>query len=262
MEAETVAGGASGSYRAATESLRSATKWLLAAAAAVGAVLIAGLQLGRLGALSWPRLLLALAGLLLALGAVGYMIWKTCALLTDDWIFLGQLSLDAFESELNTGSKGKKRQRSEDLRTIYEELRTHRNELYAHEADSPEDLYRQLIDANRDVRSQSPPPAGADQSTPSWIERRSGQLRQAAFDVAQFANYRLTRLEFDRLRHKLAWAAAVVVIGTVIFALAQPPDKKDSKLPIPCCISSCCTETPGPDPSPPVPTVPGNSGAR
>jgi hypothetical protein len=46
-------------YAAATQNVRESAKWLLAAAAGVGAVLIAGLGLGSLGDLTfqeWPRI--------------------------------------------------------------------------------------------------------------------------------------------------------------------------------------------------------------
>jgi hypothetical protein len=44
------------SYAAATENLRTATRWLLTAAAGTGAVLVAGVQLGcSPGALAGPR---------------------------------------------------------------------------------------------------------------------------------------------------------------------------------------------------------------
>ena len=67
-------------YAAATDNLRTATRWLLTAAAAAGAVMVAGLQLtsiGSLGLSDWPRLIAAGIGLAAGLGAVGYMVFRT-----------------------------------------------------------------------------------------------------------------------------------------------------------------------------------------
>src|SRR5690242_3919507 len=79
------------SYATATDNLRTAARWLLTAAAAAGAVLVAGVQLtsiGSLGPSDWPRLIAAAVGLAAGLGAVGYMIFQASLLLTDEWITL------------------------------------------------------------------------------------------------------------------------------------------------------------------------------
>ena len=70
------------SFAGSTESLREAAKWLLAAAAGVGGVLVAGLQLsnlGELGADQWLRMMVALIGLALALVGVGWVIARAGA---------------------------------------------------------------------------------------------------------------------------------------------------------------------------------------
>src|SRR5258708_6333677 len=85
------------SYATATDNLRTSTRWLLTAAAAAGAALIAGLQLtsiGSLGPSDWPRLTAAAVGLAAGLGAVGYMIFQASLLLTDEWITLAALELE------------------------------------------------------------------------------------------------------------------------------------------------------------------------
>src|SRR3954453_2716204 len=77
-------------YTRATENLRSATKWLLAAFAATGGILIAGLQLTPLGSLLTWRAALAATSALLALGSVGLLIVSAGGLLTDEWVSLAQ----------------------------------------------------------------------------------------------------------------------------------------------------------------------------
>ena len=94
------------SYSTATDNLRTATRWLLTAAAAAGAVLVAGLQLtsiGSPGTGDWPRLAAATAGLTAGLGAVGYMIFQASMLLTDEWITLAQLEMEPFRQQLQAG---------------------------------------------------------------------------------------------------------------------------------------------------------------
>ena len=57
----------------ASDRIRESTKWLVAAFAAVGAILAAGLQLASVGRLSYHqpgRLFLAIGGALLAVGAL------------------------------------------------------------------------------------------------------------------------------------------------------------------------------------------------
>ena len=90
-------------YAAATDNLRTATRWLLTAAAAAGAVMLAGLQLtsiGLLGLIEWPRLIAAGIGLASWAGRMGYMVFRTSGLPTDEWITLFQLELGQFERRL------------------------------------------------------------------------------------------------------------------------------------------------------------------
>ena len=281
-------GGGTG-YTAATESLRSATKWLLAAAAGVAGLLVAGLQLGTLGKLShndWPRLLIALIGLITALVAVGAVIRRAGALLVDDWITLAQLTLDDFSEGLNAGkaeqpnttravqasnppqgaepavagggvtpalppkSVGihegplkKKKRRKTPAGYIYKDLlSTHREELYGEVAESPEDLYLQLIAVNNRLRLRAPHPTmtavgrslrrpvtspgrpvGIPIYTGPHAPERAAELRAATKTVVDFANYQRTRINFEGLRKTLSIAAPFVVVGLLIFAVAANP---------------------------------------
>lgn len=101
-------------YAAATDHLRTATRWLLTATAAAGAAMVAGVQLTSIGSLSlsdWPRLVAARAGLASGLGAVGYMIFRTSRLLADEWITLAQLELEEFKRQLRDSHRRRDRQR-------------------------------------------------------------------------------------------------------------------------------------------------------
>lgn len=180
---------------------------------------MAGLQLSGLGSLTldqWPRLALAVGSLLVALAGVGYMIWRTAALLTDEWITLAQLNVAEFENRINIGN-GRAQERRKIISTVYSELTDYRDELYGDLAESPEELYGKLKQANAAARTM--PNSGPAAQT----------LRNAAYNVIQYANYRRTRMEFDRLRRSLAYASVAVVIGTVLFALSLPPESEEPK---------------------------------
>lgn len=205
-------------YAAATNGLRTATRWLLTAAAAAGAAMVAGLQLtsvGSLGLSDWPRMIAAGAGLAAALGAVGYMVFRTSRLLTDEWITLAQLELDQFKQQLRGSGSRRDKRRGAEIDRIYEELEGYQDELYGSVADSISDLYSRLIKANDSARS-SPSPAHV---------RTAANLRNAADTLVQAANYSYIRADFAVLRRHLAQAAAVFVTGVVIFAFAANPPK-------------------------------------
>jgi len=205
-------------YAAATDNLRTATRWLLTAAAATGAAMVAGLQLtsiGSLGAGDWPRLVLAAAGLAGALGAVGYMIFRTSRLLTDEWITLAHLELAQFQQRLRSSRHRRDKKRAEAIDHIYEELQTDRDELYGSVAESISDLYSKLIHANDAAREH---PSLAQAQT-------AAALRSAVDTTVQAANYSYTRSDFAALRKDLARAAAIFVAGVVLFAYAANPPK-------------------------------------
>jgi hypothetical protein len=95
-------------YGAATEALESTAKWLVTAFAAVGALMIGGVQLtelGTLGRAELPRLTAAVASLAVAVVAVGYMIRETSAIFMTEWVTLAELSYQAFEEELEASER-------------------------------------------------------------------------------------------------------------------------------------------------------------
>ena len=205
-------------YAAATDHLRTATRWLLTAAAAAGAAMVAGVQLTSIGSLSlsdWPRLLAAGAGLATGLGAVGYMIFRTSRLLADEWITLAQLELEEFKRQLRDSRSRRDRQRGLAIDRIYEELQGYQDELYGGAAKSISDLYSRLIKAN-DAARESPDPARI---------KTAADLRNAVDALVQAANYSYTRADFAVLRRRLAQASAVFVAGVVVFAYAANPPK-------------------------------------
>ena len=206
------------SYAAATENLRTATRWLLTAAAGAGAVLVAGVQLTSIGSLGpgdWPRLAAAGGGLAAGLGAAGYMIFQASLLLTDKWITLAALELEEVKQLLWNSGRRRDRRRLEELKRIKDELRNYQDEFYGSVADSIPDLYSRLIEANKKAR-ESP---SADHA------QAAADLRKAVDTLVQAANYSYTRSGFAALRRRLALAGAVFIVGIVVFTYAANPPK-------------------------------------
>jgi hypothetical protein len=204
------------SYARAADNIRAAARWLLTAMTAAGGALVAGLQLtglGSLGAEDWPRLLVACAALAAGLGAIGYMLFQTSLMLTDEWITLAQLDLEMIDRQLAGSRRRRDRRRLERVKTIRGELESYQDEFYGSVAGSISDLYRRLIDANRQAR-ESPSPEHA---------RAAAELREVVDTVAQAANYAYARSAFAALRQHLTVAGAVFVTGIVIFAYAANP---------------------------------------
>lgn len=209
-------------YAAATENLRGAAKWLLAAAAGVAGLLVAGLQLGSLGHLTSNevfRLVIALIGLTMALAGVALVVWRAGALLSDEWLTLGQLSSADFQGRLRAlGTRS-------GASAIYVEMETYREELYGGVATSLGDLYSALVRTNEEMRSS----VIADLEP--RVMARAAEVRAAVKNVVDYANYRRTRARFDSLRCALGWGGSAVVVGLVIFAVASNPPIQTDKTP-------------------------------
>lgn len=206
------------SYATATDNLRTSTRWLLTAAAAAGAALIAGLQLtsiGSLGPSDWPRLTAAAVGLAAGLGAVGYMIFQASLLLTDEWITLAALEMEQVRQLLWKSSRRRNRRRLAEVNRIRDEIQKSQDEFYLSVAVSISDLYRRLGEANDKAR-ESPTAEHA---------QTAANLGRAVDTVVQAANYYYIRSEFELLRRRLAAAAVVFAAGIVIFAYAANPPK-------------------------------------
>jgi hypothetical protein len=238
---------AAGSYAAAAENLRTATRWLLTAAAGAATVLVAGLQLTSIGSLgpgNWPRLIAAAGGLAAGLGAAGYMIFQASLLLTDKWITLAALEMEEVQQLLWNSGRRRDRRRLEELGHIKEELQNYQDEFYGSVADSIPDLYRRLIEANKKAR-ESPSAEHA---------QAAADLRRAVDTLTQAANYSYTRSGFAALRRRLAVAGAVFTAGIVVFTYAANPPKPASAGPaaghaaVPATTAPAAATVPAPSP--------------
>jgi hypothetical protein len=194
-------------FAAATETLRSTVRWLLTAAAGVGGILVAGLQLASLGSLSltqW-RLWVAVGGVLACTAGVVLVMTRTSQILTDDWITLAQLSIGDFQARLDG---------AETDPGLQQEIEVYKHELYAHVAADVPQLYQRLIEANGHARTADPGGSAT---------KDAAELRDAAENVVQFANYYETRQKFKALSRRLVCAVAAIVFGVLLFAYAANP---------------------------------------
>ncbi|GIH19273.1 hypothetical protein [Rugosimonospora africana] len=210
---------AGGGYASQLDALRSAAKWLLAAAAAVGALLVAGLQLTGIGQLSidsW-RLYVGLGAALTALAAVGYVIKAASTVLAQEWLTLADFTDDA--SGL-PGPRAKRVRALADLRTVEKRLMSSRHELFGYLAPTLAELHRKLHESHEVMWSADPASTAHQEAS-----ERSDRLRKAARDVVQAANYYYVLRLFKALRLRMAWAAVVGVAGVAVFAyVVNPPE--------------------------------------
>jgi hypothetical protein len=222
--------GSAGPYASATETLRSAAKWLLAAVAAVGGALVAGLQLtnlGRLGSDELPRLILALVAVAAAAVAVGYMIREASGVLTSEWVTLTHFDDATFENMVREGRSGLDKEHLQEISAKIDDVR---EELYGHVASTIGQLHTYLREANDKAAKVASGELPATAYERAEAIARSRELRAVARDVVDYANYERTLRLFDQLKTRLARGAIVVLIAVTLFAYATNPSKAQSPL--------------------------------
>jgi hypothetical protein len=232
---DTTSGATLSPYVQATESIRAAARWLLAAFAAVGGVLVAGVpltDLGRVGVWNF-RFWIAVAAIVAALGAIGWMIRAVARVFTAEYVSFGELRQADFPEkvkrprtpegpdDLRSKTAEKRSRRQRRVHDIREVIDTSREELYGSQARSLAELSRLLRKAN-EVLSQ---PVGADAPASQQLEselwaRRQPELNRAALRVVDFANYEFTRRMFKSLFPKLAFLGFIAAAGVGAYAVA------------------------------------------
>jgi hypothetical protein len=218
-------------YGSATEALESTAKWLVTAFAAVGALMIGGIQLsgiGTLGRSELPRLALAVGSLTVAGVAVVYMIRRTSGIFMTEWVTLTELSYEAFRRlAASTGEDaGKARRERRDLTKILDEIEYAQEELYGHVARSIPELHRHLREANEHTAKVAANQIELTLPDQEKVFGKAQELRNAARDVVECANYHRTRQQFNDLKGRLWVAVAVVALCLVVFAYATNPPAK------------------------------------
>ena len=204
-------------YTAQLDALRSVAKWLVAAFAGVGALLVAGLSISGIGQLtpsSW-RLYAAGGSAAIALAAVGFMIREASSVLTHEWLTLASLSDPGALVRLQATDW-----QSAQLSDIDDLLKISQHELFGYAAESVPRLHVRLQEADERLRKARPGSRRALRAAGD-----AAALRRAARTTAQYANYRYTLKLFQRMRARLGWAALITAISIGVFAYAANPPK-------------------------------------
>lgn len=186
-------------YADALASLRSTAQWLVTAFAAVGGILVTGVPLTGLGALDWPELdfILAVAGALLALASIGWLISGVTQVLTRPYANLSDLAAEEPDHP------------DFDMTPLVKEVEVNRDELFGAYAKDLPQLYGQLQKLNESVYTQ---PMRTSQ------KRHRAEVQSAVALVVDFANYEAARRTMQRFYRKMMIGGAVVALGVGVFA--------------------------------------------
>lgn len=170
-------------FASATDNIQAAARWIVAALAAVGGVLVSSVPLTGLGKFnSLSEFFEAGLGLLVALAAVGFMIRSAARVLTTEYITVAALR----DAELPETAGSKPRPVTATLKQI----RRNRDELFGEVAEDLGTLTRDW--ATRTRRSgMSPPP-----SSP----RPRGRLRRCQARRSQAGSARRTNRQRPKRR--------------------------------------------------------------
>jgi hypothetical protein len=233
-----------------TDAVRETTKWLTGAFAAVGAALIAGLQLAKLGQLEMSRLrtIVALAGLAIALVGVGRVILKASEVLTVRYASLEDIPREqrrARFAQRGIGTVGPTLLPPEILEQVTAAIRRAWPSLVRNMAKDGKDLVFQLQQTNaelfkleEDLRNSQPDGAGQDSSLAFQLLRnRERRLDQSIDLVLAFANDCTARLQFIGFRKTCVRAGAAVAFGAVLLAWGLNPPSPTAAAPGPRAVN-------------------------
>jgi hypothetical protein len=204
-------------YQQATRVMQETTKWLLTAAAALGGVLLAGLQFSDLGQLQLGEAAFttALIGTGIALLGVGVILWRASHLLT--------FHIDSFREVLAAGEHAERRHgvRAEMVDKLINAVEGEATFLYQGAARDRRELFADLRAATNQLYqlrcTDTPLSPSQDELV---IRARVDELTAAATRVVEYADYWLTRQDFRRLLWWLFGAGTLIAIGTVLFSTA------------------------------------------
>ncbi|HEX6338721.1 MAG TPA: pentapeptide repeat-containing protein [Jiangellaceae bacterium] len=211
----------------ATQQIRSAGKWLIAAAAAVGAALIAGSQLSSIGKLDtcsdWgtvacSRLPVAVSGAVMALASVVLIVWMGTRLLLPVAVSLNEL--DDHWKNPGRWADGKFFRANPQYLSVEspEALERCRSEAWNR-------LWNAKLDLEAATEGEQPAKKHVLQNAEAEFERWQDQVRT----VTGIASFQLLQAHFRSLLWKLLGASAFAAIGIVAFAwAANPPEPASS----------------------------------
>ncbi len=135
-------------FAAATATIQAAAKWIVAALAAVGGVLVSSVPLTGLGKFnSFHEFVYAGIGLLVALAAVGFTIGAAARVLTTEHITLSALAADRLPTTPGGGP--------EPIEETIRQITRSREELFGDVANDLGDLSSRLAGTNKALRNAS-----------------------------------------------------------------------------------------------------------
>jgi membrane protein YdbS with pleckstrin-like domain len=192
-----------------TQAVRTAAQWLVAAAGAVGAVLIAGLQIGDLGRLvsAWPPLVLAIAAFAAALLIVGQVIRLASRVLVVSRATISDLLRAQTGQSVRTRTKIRieaTRRTDRDLRQVHQQIEN--DQAWLHPDDpSVTDLFLRYEALRKD-------PASAAEAD---------ELHRRLTTICAFARGALTRMAYQRLSDTVTgWPGWVFLAAVIVFAVS------------------------------------------
>ena len=192
--------------------IRDTTKWLIAAFAAIGAVLVAGLQLSDLGQLGTQQLVRLIASLIAAAAAlicVGITILRAADVLTTRYTSLKQLAL-LHQSAVLAGQPVGLPTWAKD--PVIAAIQTEWTGLCRGLAESLPGLY----DLQAGLAEQK------------IVDQRAIDVSTAAQRIVDFANDFVTRQAFSRFKTNVIGSGAFIAVAIVAFAwLTHPPTSVD-----------------------------------
>jgi hypothetical protein len=206
---------------AAAQRIRDTAKWLVAAFAAVGALLIAGMQLKDLGALEGPDAWLAAIGA--ALGIAGVIVVVFCAAAV---LAAGRLPLaDVVGDPPRRADIRERLQRSPNLYQPFDSI----DEFHEKLSDSWRQQATAFIDYNDESKSLADREAAGRryQSTLVFV-RQFNPLNRRLLATAEYEN---VRARWDQSRKVIAAGIVVCAVGAGLFAYTSAPDDDETATP-------------------------------
>jgi hypothetical protein len=205
----------------AANRIREAGKWLIAAAAAVGAALIAGSQLSSIGKLNvctssseqCLRLPASLLGAIIALVSIAYIMWSAVQLLLPVEVTVTDLAnhWDAANPKWA------------DVKFFKENPAylgySHPNEL----GKARIDAWTQLTEAEATAKSALDSEREIRERDVEQARKVFDDLQDRTRTITSIAQYQLLKDDFKRFSKKLLPAVALAAIGVVLFAWAANP---------------------------------------
>ena len=207
-------------FAVAGKTIRDSAKWLIAAAAAVGAALIAGSQLSSIGQLDtcsgWSvqctRLPLAVLGAIIGLGAVVFIVWSAAHILLPKAVTLDELQQHWENSD-----------RWADGKFFRENPAYLSYPSPAELAEARTDAWNAKAEAEARLNSGAVSDRVENERLVHSATERFAELQETVRTVSANASYQLLKNSFERMLAKLIYATVVATLGILMFAWAANP---------------------------------------